>query len=141
MSARDVMTPGLITCRPEARLREVAETLVSSHIHALVVTDSEGGLLGIVADSDLLAGEWLAEDEESLVTMRALTAGELMSAPVVTIAAEAAYSAIEYSVKASSSIWRKMAMKMGIAATSSRRIESMTTSTWETISWTLIRRR
>jgi CBS domain-containing protein len=88
MSARDVMTPGLITCRPEARLREVAETLVSSHIHALVVTDSEGGLLGIVADSDLLVGEWLAEDEESLVTMRALTAGELMSAPVVTIAAE-----------------------------------------------------
>jgi len=88
MSAREVMTPGLITCRPEARLREVAEILVSSHIHALVVTDSEGGLLGVVADSDLLAGEWLAEDEESLVTMRALTAGELMTAPVLTIAAE-----------------------------------------------------
>ncbi len=87
-STRDVMTPGLITCRPEARMREIAEVLVSSHIHALVVTDSDGDLLGIVADSDLLAGEWLAEDEESLATMRAMTAGELMTAPVVTVAAE-----------------------------------------------------
>ena len=87
-SARDVMHPGLITCRPEAHMREIAEVLVSSHIHALVVTDSDGELLGIVADSDLLAGEWLAEDEESLATMRAMTAGELMTAPVVTIAAE-----------------------------------------------------
>jgi CBS domain-containing protein len=87
-SARDVMHPGLITCRPDARMREIAEVLVSSHIHALVVTDSDGELLGIVADSDLLAGEWLAEDEESLATMRAMMAGELMTAPVVTIAAE-----------------------------------------------------
>jgi CBS domain-containing protein len=87
-NARDVMHPGLITCRPEAHMREMAEVLVSSHIHALVVTDSDGELLGIVADSDLLAGEWLAEDEESLAAMRTMTAGELMTAPVVTIAAE-----------------------------------------------------
>jgi CBS domain-containing protein len=87
-NARDIMHPGLITCRPEMHIREIAEVLVSSHIHALVVTDPDGEPLGIVADSDLLAGEWLAEDEESLAAMRAMTAGELMTAPVVTIAAE-----------------------------------------------------
>lgn len=86
--ARDVMHHGLITCLPEADMREMAEALVSSHVHALVVTDADGELRGIVADSDLLAGEWLAEDEESLAAMRAMTAGELMTTPVVTIAAE-----------------------------------------------------
>jgi CBS domain-containing protein len=87
-TARDVMHHGLITCRPEAHMREMAEALVSSRIHALVVTDPDGEPLGIVADSDLLAGEWLAEDDESLAAMRAMTAGELMTTPVVTIGAD-----------------------------------------------------
>jgi predicted transcriptional regulator len=87
-TARDVMHHGLITCRPETHIREMAEALVSSRIHALVVTDPDGEPLGIVADSDLLAGEWLAEDDESLAAMRGITAGELMTAPVVMIGAD-----------------------------------------------------
>jgi CBS domain-containing protein len=86
-SVRDVMHPGLISCRPELRLREIAELLVASRVHAVIVVDAGGELLGVVADSDLLAGEWLAQDQDSLAAMRAITAGELMTAPVVTIQA------------------------------------------------------
>jgi predicted transcriptional regulator len=87
-SAREIMHAGLITCGPEVRLHEIARILVSSHIHAVVVTSLDGEPLGIVADSDLLAGEWLADDEASLTAMRAMTAGELMTSPVVTIEAD-----------------------------------------------------
>ena len=47
-------------------------------------------MAGVVADTDLLAGEWLASDEESLETMRSMTAGEMMTMPPVTIDADAA---------------------------------------------------
>lgn len=86
-SVRDAMHVGLISCGPEARLRKIAEMLIEHRVHAVVVVDTDGEALGVVADSDLLAGEWLATDEDSLASMRAMTAGELMTAPVVTIAA------------------------------------------------------
>lgn len=86
-SVRDVMHVGLISCGPEACMREIAVMLIEHRVHAIVVVDADGEVLGLVADSDLLAGEWLATDEDSLASMRAMTAGELMTAPVVTIAA------------------------------------------------------
>jgi len=81
---RDLMHPGLITCSPETILGQVAILLTQQHVHALVVIDRENHPLGIISDFDLLAGEWLSADRESLVTMRKLTAGELMSSPIDT---------------------------------------------------------
>ena len=86
---RDAMHEGLITCSPGAPLGEVAAALVRDRVHALVVVEDDGSPVGVVADSDLLAGEWLATDSESLATLRELTAGELMSSPVETIEADA----------------------------------------------------
>jgi CBS domain-containing protein len=51
----------------------------------MVVADRDGRPLGIISDFDLLAGEWLSADPESLEAMRTMTAGELMSAPIATI--------------------------------------------------------
>jgi CBS domain-containing protein len=85
---RDLMHRGLITCRPETTLGQVAVLLARHHIHALVVTDRDARVLGVITDFDLLAGEWLSGDPKSLETMRAMTAGELMTAPVDTIEAE-----------------------------------------------------
>jgi CBS domain-containing protein len=88
-SVRDVMHAGLVSCSPKTRIGAMARMLVDSRVHAVVVVGGDGEALGVVADSDLLVGEWLAEDEDSLATMRAMTAGELMTAPVVTISADA----------------------------------------------------
>lgn len=82
---RDVMHPGVITCQPEAILGEVAVLLTQHHVHALIVIDRDGRPLGIISDYDLLAGEWLSVDAESLDAMRKLTANDLMSFPVDTI--------------------------------------------------------
>ncbi len=97
---RDLMHPGLLTCRPDATLGQVSVMLTQYHVHALVVTDRDGRPIGIISDYDLLAGEWLSADSQSLATMRTLTAGELMSSPVDTIEAsmplgEAAHLLIE----------------------------------------------
>jgi CBS domain-containing protein len=89
MLVRDVMHPGLIACTPETRLGQAAALLSAHRIHALIVADSDGRPMGMLSDTDLLAGEWLSTDEASLSTMRSLTAAELMSTPLATIDADA----------------------------------------------------
>jgi CBS domain-containing protein len=84
---RDLMHPGLLTCRPDATLGQVSVMLTQHHVHALIVADRDGRPLGVISDYDLLAGEWLSADSQSLATMRDLTAGELMSSPIDTIEA------------------------------------------------------
>ena len=84
---RDLMHTGLITCKADATLGQVAVLLNQHHVHALAVTDRDGRVTGIISDFDLLAGEWLSSDAESLNTMRSLTAADLMSHPVDSVEA------------------------------------------------------
>ena len=86
----DLMSSPVVSCRGEASLGEVAALLAERRIHGILVLDEAGRMAGVVADTDLLAGEWLATDDESLETMRSMTAGELMTVPAVTIDAGAA---------------------------------------------------
>jgi CBS domain-containing protein len=81
----DLMHRGLITCRQDAALGQVAILLYQHHVHALVVVDRDSRPVGIVSDFDLLAGEWLSADAESLAVMRRLTAGDLMSHPFISL--------------------------------------------------------
>ncbi|HET9588640.1 MAG TPA: CBS domain-containing protein, partial [Anaerolineales bacterium] len=76
------------TCKPDATLGQVAVLLNQHRVHALIVTDRTGRALGIISDFDLLAGEWLSSDSESLATMRSLTASDLMSHPVDSVEAD-----------------------------------------------------
>jgi CBS domain-containing protein len=85
---RDLMHRGLLTCRPSATLGQVAVLLNQNHVHALIVTDRDGRALGVISDYDLLAGEWLSSDPESLTVMRKLTAADLMSQPVDSVEAD-----------------------------------------------------
>lgn len=85
---RDLMHPGVLTCRPDATLGQVAVLLNQHHVHALVVADRDARPLGIISDFDLLAGEWLSTDPESLATMRKLTAADLMSYPIDSVEAD-----------------------------------------------------
>ncbi len=84
-TVRDLMHTGLLTCSQTATLGQVAVLLDQHHVHALVVVDSGNHPVGIISDFDLLAGEWLAVDRHDLVTMRRLTAGDLMSSPIDTV--------------------------------------------------------
>ncbi len=88
----DLMHKGLITCSPDTSLGQVAAILDEHQIHALVVAEKEGQPLGILSDFDLLAGEWLSVDEESLNAMRKLTARDLMTSPIETIVSNTSVS-------------------------------------------------
>ena len=84
---RDLMHRGLITCRQDAALGTVAVMLTQHHVHALVVVDRDRRPIGLISDFDLLAGEWLSANSESLAVMRKLTAGDLMSHPIASVEA------------------------------------------------------
>ncbi len=86
---RDLMHRGLFTCRQNAALGQVAVLLAQHHVHALVVVDRDARPLGLISDTDLLAGEWLSQDNDSLATMRKLCASDLMSYPIITVDADA----------------------------------------------------
>jgi CBS domain-containing protein len=86
---RDLMHPGVITCRPDATLGQIAVMLIQHRVHALYVADLQNRVMGVITDFDLLTGEWLSTDEPSLAAMRTMTAGELMSTPPMIINAEA----------------------------------------------------
>lgn len=100
---KDLMHPGVITCKPDATLGQVATLLDQNQVHALFVTDRDGRILGVISDFDLMTGEWLSADPESLEVMRKLTAADLMSQPVDSVEAnvplsEAARTLIEKDV-------------------------------------------
>jgi CBS domain-containing protein len=84
---RDLMHKGFICCHPEATLGELAKQMSNHYVHALVVCDRDQRPLGIISDFDLLAGEWLSADPQSLEAMQKMTAAELMSTPIDTIEA------------------------------------------------------
>ena len=74
----DAMRVGVVTCRPETKLADVARMMVGYEIHSVVVSDvqGEGGLWGIVTSLDLAR----VADELS-----SLTAGQVASTDLVTI--------------------------------------------------------
>jgi CBS domain-containing protein len=88
-SVADLMSAPVVSCSGATTLGELATLLAERRIHGVVVLDEAGGAAGVVADTDVLAGEWLATDAESLAAMRTMTAAELMTSPPVTIDADA----------------------------------------------------
>lgn len=78
----DAMRLGLITCAPDASLREVARVIATYRVHSVVITELEGGRpWGIVSDSDLVAAA--GEDFDKL------TARDIQRTELVTVAADA----------------------------------------------------
>jgi CBS domain-containing protein len=77
----DAMRVGVITCRPQTRLSDVAKMMVGYDAHSVVVADvDDGGLWGIVTSLDLArAAEQLDK----------LSASDVASTDLVTIPSDA----------------------------------------------------
>jgi CBS domain-containing protein len=71
----------VVSTRPDATVAEVASLLKAKRIGAVVVTDAEGTLCGIISERDLARG--LADHGADLLQMRV---GELMTTAVTTCA-------------------------------------------------------
>lgn len=100
-TARDLMTPDVVTVPPETPVVAVARLLAERGISAVPVVDAKGALLGIVTEADLirrLAGEeeqpagWFAglftdpaAAAERYARTHGVTAADIMTEQVVTV--------------------------------------------------------
>lgn len=76
MKARDVMVSPVITVKPNASVKEVAQRLLEHHISALPVVDDAGKLVGIVSESDLMRRADLGTERHRAWWLAALFAEE-----------------------------------------------------------------
>jgi CBS domain-containing protein len=100
---RDLMTRDVMTVRPDTPLKDVARLLVEHDISGMPVVE-DGRVVGVISEGDLLMteagmnpadrrpfGRIIGESDatrRNLAKIEALTAGEAMTAPAVTIGAE-----------------------------------------------------
>ncbi len=102
MRVDEVMSGDVVTVAPETSLKNVAGLLVEHRISGVPVVDSNGTVVGVVSEADILIKErgpeprhgglmdWLlgggAADDERLA---ARTVGEAMTQPAITVASSA----------------------------------------------------
>jgi CBS domain-containing protein len=79
MKVADLMTREVVSVPPGASLKEAAGLLIERGISGLPVVDAEGGVLGVLSETDIVAAE--AGGSRTLV-------GQAMTAPAVTIDAD-----------------------------------------------------
>jgi CBS domain-containing protein len=100
-TARDLMTPGVVTVPPETPVHAVARLLAERGISAVPVLDEAGAVLGVVTEADLirrLAGEedrprgWLARlfadpgaEADRYARTHGLTAADVMTQELVAV--------------------------------------------------------
>lgn len=104
VKAREIMSANVVSVRPDTPTREIARVLLDNRISAVPVVDDSGAPLGMVSEGDLVdrgeldreAGRdwWLAmlaegesRSQDFLSSLHApkWTAGDVMSAPLVTV--------------------------------------------------------
>jgi len=95
-AVKDVMTTRVIWVKPGATFRGMAVALRENRVSAFPVIDDDGKLVGVVSEADMLTKEALADPgvlggllhHRDQAKARGVTAGDLMTAPVVTVAPE-----------------------------------------------------
>jgi len=94
---RDVMTTAVVTVERDTAYKEVARLLAENGVSGFPVLDQEGLVVGVVTEANLLAEEEKRAWERMAIPGHglrpqqhwAMTAGELMSAPAITIGPDA----------------------------------------------------
>ncbi|MDX2968430.1 CBS domain-containing protein [Kribbella solani] len=85
----DVMTKDVVTVTEDTPFKTVAGLLAEHHISAMPVRDAYGRVTGVVSESDLLRKEAKQRPgrlhRKARAKAAAVTAGQLMTSPAVTI--------------------------------------------------------
>lgn len=83
-TVQEWMHRGVITCRRETPVAEVAETMERNDISALVVVGDAGDALGVISRTDLVNARFI---QPYMKHWRGLNAEHLMSKPVISVTA------------------------------------------------------
>lgn len=78
----DWMHCGVISCHPDTPVQEVAKIMETRDISALVVVGDSGEAVGLISRTDLVNMRFV---EPYLGHWRGMTAGHLMSRPVISV--------------------------------------------------------
>lgn len=81
-TVRAWMHRGVISCHPDTSLEEVARTMDSKDISALVVVNEAGDVVGVISRTDLVNARFV---EPYLKHWRGMTAEHLMNHPVISV--------------------------------------------------------
>ena len=110
--ARDIMNKKPPYCALQTPIKEIARRFASEHLTGLLVIDEDEHIAGIITESDLLAQQGqvhipslmaifdivipVGEErfEKEIARMQALTAVDLMSEQIVSVAPDAAMSEV-----------------------------------------------
>jgi CBS domain-containing protein len=76
------MHHGVITCQPETPVAEVAATMDSNDISALVVVNQHGAAVGVISRTDLINARFV---QPYMKHWRGLNAEHLMTKPVISV--------------------------------------------------------
>ena len=87
---RDWMHGGVVACRPDTPVTEVARMMGAHHISALVVTNAAGLAVGIISRTDLANASYV---EAYFSHWRGMEARHLMTSPVVSAGPETSVAA------------------------------------------------
>ena len=117
LTARDLMTPDVVTVPPETPVIAVARLLAERGISAVPVLDQAGALQGVVTEADLirrLAGQedaprgWFASlfadpgaEADRYARTHGATAGDIMTQALVTVAEDATATQIAHMMEES----------------------------------------
>ena len=104
LKVRDLMTGDVVTVHPTATIKDVAKLLVEHRISGMPVVDDSGRVVGVVSEGDLIFKEQAPDSAErrplarifgdspatraQLAKALALTAGDAMTAPAITVNAD-----------------------------------------------------
>jgi len=61
---RDVMTPDPVTCVPEDEVEDLRQVMIERQVRRVPVVDTDGRLVGIVAQADVAREDGAASDRE-----------------------------------------------------------------------------
>jgi signal-transduction protein with cAMP-binding, CBS, and nucleotidyltransferase domain len=78
----EVMHRGVLTCQRETPIQDVARQMAEQDVSALVVTNADGGMVGIISRTDLVNARLY---EQYWKHWRGLTAGHIMVTDVVSV--------------------------------------------------------
>lgn len=83
MIAADVMNAPVITAKPEMSVEQVARIFLQRHISAMPVVDTQGKLIGIISESDLLHRSETGTERQRPWWLVALTSDEILASEYV----------------------------------------------------------
>lgn len=81
-TVEEIMHSGVLTCQRETPIQEVARQMAEQDVSALVVTTTEGNMVGLISRTDLVNARLY---EQYWKHWRGLTAGHIMVTDVVSV--------------------------------------------------------